>query len=178
MTQSDLSFSTLGSVASKAVKRWCVLTREPTEPLDQCLEVVRADEARWVVEEFHMALKPGCTLESHQFIPASAWRTCWPSAASWTGACWLCVMRLVSPLPSGLYAALRRPTPLAVRAASQVPHQPGRFPGPERTGLPGKLHRPHRRWRARLAYLLVWLATTPPSRPGRPHRARHHLYPL
>lgn len=45
---------------------WCLLTREPIETLKQCLEVVRAYEARWLVEEFHMGLKTGCTVESHQ----------------------------------------------------------------------------------------------------------------
>lgn len=45
---------------------WCLLTREPIETLEQCLEVVRAYEARWLVEEFHMGLKTGCAVESHQ----------------------------------------------------------------------------------------------------------------
>lgn len=45
---------------------WCLLTSEPIETLAQCLEVVRAYEARWLVEEFHMGLKTGCALESHQ----------------------------------------------------------------------------------------------------------------
>lgn len=45
---------------------WCLLTREPIATLAQCLEVVRAYEARWRVEEFHMGLKTGCALERHQ----------------------------------------------------------------------------------------------------------------
>ncbi|HYH99546.1 IS4 family transposase [Hyalangium sp.] len=45
---------------------WCLMTREPIATWQQCLEVIRAYEGRWRVEEFHMGLKTGCALESHQ----------------------------------------------------------------------------------------------------------------
>lgn len=45
---------------------WCLMTRQPIATWQQCLEVIRAYEARWRVEEFHMGLKTGCALESHQ----------------------------------------------------------------------------------------------------------------
>jgi hypothetical protein len=45
---------------------WCLMTREPIATWQQCLEVIRAYEGRWCVEEFHMGLKTGCALESHQ----------------------------------------------------------------------------------------------------------------
>lgn len=45
---------------------WCLMTHEPIATWQQCLAVIRAYEGRWRVEEFHMGLKTGCALESHQ----------------------------------------------------------------------------------------------------------------
>jgi hypothetical protein len=45
---------------------WCLLTDEPIETLEQCLEVVRAYEGRWLVEELHMGFKSGCATETRR----------------------------------------------------------------------------------------------------------------
>jgi len=46
--------------------RWFLLTREPIDTADDVLFIVRCYEARWRIEEFHMALKTGCALEERQ----------------------------------------------------------------------------------------------------------------
>lgn len=45
---------------------WFLLTREPIGTAEQVLFVVGCYEARWKVEEFHMGLKTGCSLEARQ----------------------------------------------------------------------------------------------------------------
>jgi Transposase Tn5 dimerisation domain len=45
---------------------WCLLTAEPIETLEDCLEVVRAYEGRWLVEELHMGFKSGCGTETRR----------------------------------------------------------------------------------------------------------------
>jgi len=45
---------------------WCLVTGEPIETLEQCLEVVRAYEGRWLVEELHMGFKSGCGTETRR----------------------------------------------------------------------------------------------------------------
>lgn len=46
---------------------WYLLTTEPCETLDDALRVVRYYRHRWKVEEFHMGLKTGCSIERAQF---------------------------------------------------------------------------------------------------------------
>jgi hypothetical protein len=45
---------------------WCLVTDEPIETLEQCLEVVRTYEGRWLVEELHMGFKSGCSTEARR----------------------------------------------------------------------------------------------------------------
>lgn len=45
---------------------WNLLTREPIATKEDVLEVVAHYEARWIVEEFHMGLKTGCSCEDRQ----------------------------------------------------------------------------------------------------------------
>jgi hypothetical protein len=45
---------------------WFLLTREPIDTAEQVLFVVGCYEARWKIEEFHMGLKTGCSLEARQ----------------------------------------------------------------------------------------------------------------
>jgi Transposase DNA-binding/Transposase Tn5 dimerisation domain len=45
---------------------WCLVTEEPIETLEQCLEVVRTYEGRWLVEELHMGFKSGCGTETRR----------------------------------------------------------------------------------------------------------------
>lgn len=45
---------------------WCLVTGEPIETVEQCLEVVRSYEARWLVEELHMGFKSGCNTETRR----------------------------------------------------------------------------------------------------------------
>ena len=46
---------------------WYLLTTEPCETLAEALRVVRYYRFRWNVEEFHMGLKTGCSVERAQF---------------------------------------------------------------------------------------------------------------
>ena len=52
--------------------RWYLVTREPIATSEAVLEVVRAYEARWIIEEFHMGLKTGCSCEDRQMETAHA----------------------------------------------------------------------------------------------------------
>ena len=45
---------------------WVLLTSEPVETLVQCVYVVQHYQARWIIEEFHKALKTGCSIEQRQ----------------------------------------------------------------------------------------------------------------
>jgi hypothetical protein len=45
---------------------WCLVTGEPIETLEQCLQVVEAYEGRWLVEELHMGFKSGCGTEARR----------------------------------------------------------------------------------------------------------------
>lgn len=56
--------------SDKAAVRWYLLTREPIETAAQVLEVTRIYETRWLIEEFHMGLKTGCSLEERQMETA------------------------------------------------------------------------------------------------------------
>jgi hypothetical protein len=52
--------------SEKEALRWFLLTREPIDTAEQVLLVVGHYEARWKIEEFHMGLKTGCSLEARQ----------------------------------------------------------------------------------------------------------------
>ncbi len=45
---------------------WLLLTSEPIESMEDCISVLADYTARWMIEEFHMALKTGCSLEERQ----------------------------------------------------------------------------------------------------------------
>jgi hypothetical protein len=45
---------------------WLLLTSDPVENMNDCLSVVGIYKSRWLIEEFHMALKTGCSLEERQ----------------------------------------------------------------------------------------------------------------
>jgi len=46
---------------------WMLLTNEPVFDLDDTWRVVEWYERRWVVEEYHKAMKTGCRIEDVQF---------------------------------------------------------------------------------------------------------------
>jgi len=50
--------------------RWVLLTSEPVENFDDARTIVEYYEKRWLVEEFHKALKTGCRLEARQYETA------------------------------------------------------------------------------------------------------------
>jgi hypothetical protein len=52
--------------------RWYLLTREPIATAADVLQVVTDYEARWIIEEFHMGLKTGCSCEDRQLETAHA----------------------------------------------------------------------------------------------------------
>lgn len=58
--------------ASKGVKpiRWVLLTSLPVRTFDEAWIVIRYYELRWLVEEYHKALKTGCSTESRQLKTA------------------------------------------------------------------------------------------------------------
>jgi hypothetical protein len=46
---------------------WILLTSEPIETMNDCLNVIELYTSRWKIEEFHMGLKTGCHIEERQF---------------------------------------------------------------------------------------------------------------
>ena len=51
---------------------WYLVTREPIETEADVLAVVRAYEARWIIEELHMGMKTGCATEDRQLETVGA----------------------------------------------------------------------------------------------------------
>lgn len=47
--------------------QWCLITTEPVTTAEQARTIVERYTWRWRVEEFHLALKSGCKIESYQF---------------------------------------------------------------------------------------------------------------
>jgi len=56
---------------AKAI-RWVLLTSWPTEDFVSCLRVVKAYAKRWLIEEYHKALKTGAGVEESQLSTAAA----------------------------------------------------------------------------------------------------------
>jgi hypothetical protein len=50
---------------------WILLTNEPVNSLEDAWRVIEWYECRWVVEEYHKALKTGCNIEELQFCDES-----------------------------------------------------------------------------------------------------------
>ena len=50
---------------------WVLYTSEPVESLADALEVVAAYEKRWLIEEWHKALKTGCQVQGRQLETAA-----------------------------------------------------------------------------------------------------------
>lgn len=50
---------------------WILLTNEPVNSLAAARQVMRWYESRWVVEEYHKAMKTGCQVENLQFADES-----------------------------------------------------------------------------------------------------------
>ena len=50
--------------------RWVLWTSLPVRTLAEALDVARDYEQRWLIEEFHTAVKTGCQLESRQYESA------------------------------------------------------------------------------------------------------------
>jgi hypothetical protein len=46
---------------------WFLLTNEPVTTFDEACRVIQWYECRWIVEEYHKALKTGCGIENPQF---------------------------------------------------------------------------------------------------------------
>lgn len=70
----------LGAIASTVIEvrevsapagvtplRWVLFTDERVETLDAARRIIGYYEQRWLIEEFHKALKTGCRLESRQY---------------------------------------------------------------------------------------------------------------
>lgn len=52
--------------------RWVLWTSLPAESFEEAWQVLEYYEKRWLIEEFHKALKTGCRLESRQYRTAQA----------------------------------------------------------------------------------------------------------
>jgi hypothetical protein len=50
--------------------RWVLLTSEPVDSFDAAWTILEHYEKRWLVEEYHKALKTGCRLEARQYETA------------------------------------------------------------------------------------------------------------
>jgi hypothetical protein len=50
---------------------WILLTNEPVDSFEDAWRVIEWYECRWVVEEYHKALKTGCNIEELQFCDES-----------------------------------------------------------------------------------------------------------
>lgn len=46
---------------------WMLLTTEPCETAEEIIRVVDLYRARWIIEDFHKALKTGCAIQERQF---------------------------------------------------------------------------------------------------------------
>ena len=55
---------------AKAIE-WLLLTNEPVTTLGDALRVIGWYQTRWVIEEFHKALKTDCRVEAMQFTDTS-----------------------------------------------------------------------------------------------------------
>jgi hypothetical protein len=53
--------------AGETPLRWVLWTSLPVETLEDARKVVEYYERRWLIEEFHKAIKTGCELESRQY---------------------------------------------------------------------------------------------------------------
>jgi hypothetical protein len=51
---------------------WLLLTSLPVRTLDEAMEVIRYYEKRWLIEEWHKALKTGCQVERRQLKTGGA----------------------------------------------------------------------------------------------------------
>src|SRR5207247_1441705 len=50
---------------------WVLLTSWPCQTLEQCMKAARAYGARWLIEEYHKALKSGTGVEQSQLTTAA-----------------------------------------------------------------------------------------------------------
>lgn len=50
---------------------WVLWTSRPAETLEQARESIGDYERRWLIEEFHKAIKTGCRLETRQYMTAA-----------------------------------------------------------------------------------------------------------
>ena len=53
---------------------WRLLTAESVDNLKNCLQVIKIYSRRWVIEEFHKALKTGCHIEERQLQTRKRWK--------------------------------------------------------------------------------------------------------
>ena len=56
----------LNPPSNKEAMSWVIYTSHPASTFAQCYKSLETYECRWMIEEFHKALKTGCRVESHQ----------------------------------------------------------------------------------------------------------------
>jgi hypothetical protein len=145
----------------KQALEWILFTTLPVIDAASAWERIEWYWLRWVVEEYHKALKTGCALEQRQGQSAP------PGRRALRGLLALVAVRLLAashsrPHRPGYAGERCRGT----RALGNRGPAPRRRGGPEdrrpvraRSSGPGRLSRTQRRGRSRLADPLAWLAT-------------------
>lgn len=71
ITQTVVEVREVGAPAGVKPLRWVLWTSLPVNSLEEALEIVKHYEKRWLIEEFHKAIKTGCNLESRQYETAA-----------------------------------------------------------------------------------------------------------
>jgi hypothetical protein len=67
--------SEMASPADVEPLSWLLLTSDPVDDMRDCLSVIGLYKSRWIIEEFHMALKTGCSIEARQLQTFDAMTT-------------------------------------------------------------------------------------------------------
>jgi hypothetical protein len=128
---------------------WVLLTSLPVGDLGAAMEVIGYYEKRWLIEEWHKALKTGCQVEGRQLHTSHR-------LEALTGLLSVVAVRLLQMKEVGR----RPPRPGSPRGLDD----PRLLPGP---GGPGRLPGPQGRRRARLGHDLAGLGRLALDAPGR-----------
>jgi hypothetical protein len=101
---------------------WYLLTNEPVDTPEALRTVVRAYEARWIIEEFHMGLKTGCNFEGRRLGARDRLE---PLLAVCSAvACRLLALRAEARAPSPAPAADVLPAPVLAAVRARRPSLP------------------------------------------------------
>ena len=153
---------------------WVLLTSLPVRDLEGAMEVIGYYEKRWLIEEWHKALKTGCQVERRQLHTSRR-------LEALTGVLSVVAVRLLQMKEVGRREPDRAATDLVPAQYVELVHRARRGRGrPEdvddprlhaRPGRVGRLHGPQERRRAGLDHHLAGLGRLALDAPGRSSRA-------